>query len=150
MAEPQLCNTEVMPMRAPDRKSTRLNSSHTVISYAVFCLKKKNLAAGSLARKRVEPGSAVRIMTGALIPDGADTVAHVFFFFNDTATTEIYTLSLHDALPILRRAEPQHLLFRAQPRHHTNTHRQDRKSTRLNSSHTVISYAVFCLKKKKK
>src|SRR5437588_7558548 len=75
-----------------------------------------------------------------------------FFFFNDTATTEIYTLSLHDALPIcigpsrqspLRRPgralEPQPVRADA-----------DRKSTRLNSSHTVISYAVFCLKKKNK
>src|SRR3712207_9208409 len=91
----------------------------------------------------------------------------LFFFFNDTATTEIYTLSLHDALPIFqvdlvgvlarggvgsphdsrlgrvlshrRRREP----CRGQQ------HRADRKSTRLNSSHANISYAVFCLKKKK-
>src|SRR5258705_4735093 len=77
-----------------------------------------------------------------------------FFFFNDTATTEIYTLSLHDALPISddgQRVGPggvtdfgarsflgHHLLY------------VDRKSTRLNSSHLGISYAVFCLKKKKK
>src|SRR6266566_8017037 len=70
----------------------------------------------------------------------------LFFFFNDTATTEIYTLSLHDALPIWvgdhrRRAERQH-----EPCELVD---QDRKSTRLNSSHLVISYAVFCLKKKK-
>src|SRR5256885_13737984 len=73
-----------------------------------------------------------------------------FFFFNDTATTEIYTLSLHDALPILRIG--QRLLslaqLAAQPRRFINFIR-DRKSTRLNSSHLVISYAVFCLKKKK-
>src|SRR5476649_3049349 len=70
-----------------------------------------------------------------------------FFFFNDTATTEIYTLSLHDALPIsfFRPASP-----RNQARQETACRRRDRKSTRLNSSHTVISYAVFCLKKKKK
>src|SRR5256885_9862972 len=72
-----------------------------------------------------------------------------FFFFNDTATTEIYTLSLHDALPIS-----------ASPGWRSNSHLhhrrntccwgcRDRKSTRLNSSHLVISYAVFCLKKKK-
>src|SRR5438034_5672956 len=76
------------------------------------------------------------------------------FFFNDTATTEIYTLSLHDALPILA------LALSAQCRTSAsrvigdtglpNSSRPDRKSTRLNSSHTVISYAVFCLKKKKK
>src|SRR2546430_8700381 len=73
-----------------------------------------------------------------------------FFFFNDTATTEIYTLSLHDALPILSgrldglHDERQRLLIRAQV-----GGKADRKSTRLNSSHSQISYAVFCLKKKK-
>src|SRR3712207_7075879 len=93
-----------------------------------------------------------------------------FFFFNDTATTEIYTLSLHDALPIYqhhqghagdgeagavvvaqvddrRQDEQRHQV------HHLDERverRADRKSTRLNSSHANISYAVFCLKKKKK
>src|SRR5437879_10105555 len=72
------------------------------------------------------------------------------FFFNDTATTEIYTLSLHDALPILRGSPGG---FSRSSRSATNTARTpaiDRKSTRLNSSHRCISYAVFCLKKKKK
>src|SRR5215211_8995662 len=77
------------------------------------------------------------------------------FFFNDTATTEIYTLSLHDALPILSQARTGPPGDRSRPRPDRRPggdHRlgQDRKSTRLNSSHTVISYAVFCLKKKKK
>src|SRR2546426_7670770 len=93
-------------------------------------------------------------------------VDFVFFFFNDTATTEIYTLSLHDALPIssrptagprLRRAFPHRPPGRAgQPRagqlvlvDGEGKLAGDRKSTRLNSSHLVISYAVFCLKKKK-
>src|SRR5688572_31525739 len=85
------------------------------------------------------------------------------FFFNATATTEIYTLSLHDALPISPRVRIGlgiDCAYRA-----TNTDcrcrlrvadrriagaREDRKSTRLNSSHSQISYAVFCLKKKKK
>src|SRR3712207_8691288 len=100
----------------------------------------------------------------------------IFFFFNDTATTEIYTLSLHDALPIstgapvklayllgLRPLPPRrdHL---AESMHLQNALRrqvgdiaeidrhppEDRKSTRLNSSHANISYAVFCLKKKTK
>src|SRR2546430_6056168 len=92
---------------------------------------------------------------------------NIFFFFNDTATTEIYTLSLHDALPIFGRN--QHFagaavqrdqvagpgdLARLTGSHHAR-HLQgarggsrDRKSTRLNSSHSQISYAVFCLKKK--
>src|SRR2546430_8515628 len=84
-------------------------------------------------------------------------LSFTFFFFNDTATTEIYTLSLHDALPILKR----HVLQDRHPRvvlerHIVELHFtgevefQDRKSTRLNSSHSQISYAVFCLKKKKK
>src|SRR2546429_5948195 len=97
-----------------------------------------------------------------------------FFFFNDTATTEIYTLSLHDALPISEncrwRAACGERSFReggpveiAQYRYSSgrgerrelcrgirgnSVRRQDRKSTRLNSSHGYISYAVFCLKKK--
>src|SRR5256885_3232495 len=81
-----------------------------------------------------------------------------FFFFNDTATTEIYTLSLHDALPILHRqadarggrgADPRRAR-RARRTCRTRERALDRKSTRLNSSHLVISYAVFCLKKKNK
>src|SRR3989442_7715781 len=77
---------------------------------------------------------------------------YFFFFFNDTATTEIYTLSLHDALPICPNLTPSETW--------STGHRTpyglafapdgDRKSTRLNSSHVRISYAVFCLKKKKK
>src|SRR5258708_27089536 len=77
-----------------------------------------------------------------------------FFFFNDTATTEIYTLSLHDALPIFQlrhRAalDAFVLLHRFFSYVGVETVEQDRKSTRLNSSHQIISYAVFCLKKKK-
>src|SRR2546430_17678998 len=76
-----------------------------------------------------------------------------FFFFNDTATTEIYTLSLHDALPISRAvgtalARRPDAGGRGRPGRRSQTAR-DRKSTRLNSSHSQISYAVFCLKKKK-
>src|SRR6266705_659682 len=71
------------------------------------------------------------------------------FFFNDTATTEIYTLSLHDALPIFRAfwGEPVEEARELEQGH--LAHAEDRKSTRLNSSHRTISYAVFCLKKKK-
>src|SRR3712207_8556136 len=85
-----------------------------------------------------------------------------FFFFNDTATTEIYTLSLHDALPIWRRGQglpdaragdrrslrgARVRALRPGPGVRPRA-RVDRKSTRLNSSHANISYAVFCLKKK--
>src|SRR5256885_13257830 len=72
------------------------------------------------------------------------------FFFNDTATTEIYTLSLHDALPICRSARTACLPAARGPgpRARQRCPVGDRKSTRLNSSHLVISYAVFCLKKK--
>src|SRR3712207_7749902 len=87
----------------------------------------------------------------------------LFFFFNDTATTEIYTLSLHDALPILNFQKPlphwpttlglilsmlMIILFPIMVMTWTRIS-LDRKSTRLNSSHANISYAVFCLKKKK-
>src|SRR6202158_6388492 len=71
-----------------------------------------------------------------------------FFFFNDTATTEIYTLSLHDALPICAPA-PLHCKTSVESDSQEAGDRfSDRKSTRLNSSHHRISYAVFCLKKK--
>src|SRR5712675_2873482 len=81
-----------------------------------------------------------------------------FFFFNDTATTEIYTLSLHDALPIPvpppAGEVPWHPHYTAQLSQRVSAAVDladgDRKSTRLNSSHGYISYAVFCLKKKKK
>src|SRR2546430_13198119 len=85
-----------------------------------------------------------------------------FFFFNDTATTEIYTLSLHDALPILLTSikQKRNLTVLITTHYMDEADRlcdriaivsfiQDRKSTRLNSSHSQISYAVFCLKKKK-
>src|SRR5216684_6532787 len=71
-----------------------------------------------------------------------------FFFFKDTATTEIYTLSLHDALPISRGGTPRAARPRARPSHPRPPSARDRKSTRLNSSHGYISYAVFCSKKK--
>src|SRR6202167_1793744 len=71
-----------------------------------------------------------------------------FFFFNDTATTEIYTLSLHDALPIsVCRCASMLRPAGNKPRRLQLADR-DRKSTRLNSSHHFISYAVFCLKKR--
>src|SRR5208283_6054032 len=72
-----------------------------------------------------------------------------FFFFNDTATTEIYTLSLHDALPIAPASGGAIASAAFTSAWSFSVSGGDRKSTRLNSSHITISYAVFCLKKKK-
>src|SRR5258708_38354827 len=94
----------------------------------------------------------------------AHSLLFSFFFFNDTATTEIYTLSLHDALPIwrflkdsVRALAKEGSLYQAGKNNACQLHglwranqKSDRKSTRLNSSHQIISYAVFCLKKKKR
>src|SRR2546430_12118727 len=93
---------------------------------------------------------------------GCAQQSYFVFFFNDTATTEIYTLSLHDALPIsdlgvggvaeqalVHEREVGHVEEVLDDARAARAH-QDRKSTRLNSSHSQISYAVFCLKKKKK
>src|SRR2546429_9987839 len=92
----------------------------------------------------------------SLYSNSIDTFFFFFFFFNDTATTEIYTLSLHDALPISGRGvsvfidRETRLLVQGITGRDGSFHTRDRKSTRLNSSHGYISYAVFCLKKKKK
>src|ERR1039457_4381830 len=96
-----------------DRKSTRLNSSHLVISYAVFCLKKKKDDKLHLYREIIRERGGREMLGdyGASISPAPRSAGHsppppflstllLFFFFNDTATTEIYTLSLHDALPI--------------------------------------------------
>src|SRR5438067_13900041 len=98
--------------------------------------------------------SCVRVSSSSVLAD------MLLFFFNDTATTEIYTLSLHDALPISARRQGREARRRQQRQHDAAAPRrgrqrrirllgeEDRKSTRLNSSHVSISYAVFCLKKK--
>src|SRR6202041_646436 len=105
-----------MPSTRPislDRKSTRLNSSHPSISYAVFCLKKKNPMeepatsnyVNSIHRLAWTPPAAKHFGATAAactcgLRNGSDRLVFLFFFFNDTATTEIYPLSLPDALPI--------------------------------------------------
>src|SRR6266542_3600185 len=135
--------------RSGDRKSTRLNSSHGSSSYAVFCLKKKRPRPCWARRARLQR----RPLAHARPPpvEGADRhrgVPLAVFFFTATATTEIYTLSLHDALPILLRcAFGHHLAARRAAFGPEIEGGADRKSTRLNSSHGSISYAVFCLKK---
>src|SRR5579859_7803390 len=104
-------------LRSRDRKSTRLNSSHSQMSYAVFCLKKKG--------SKIEPmhgcgfwRSAGRNQLNSLFAFSKKLFVKGLtfssqssaFFFNDTATTEIYTLSLHDALPIYPSFKPQVLV----------------------------------------
>src|SRR5207244_11028065 len=105
---------------------------------------------------------SVSVSYALLPPLILSTSFYLFFFFNATPTTNIYTLSLHDALPIYLRTELSTGVdssgastdpdICAEARAHRDKHltRRDRKSTRLNSSHQIISYAVFCLKKKKK
>src|SRR6266496_2039259 len=87
-----------------DRKSTRLNSSHVEISYAVFCLKKKREAFRKQSAPQICAGVSIiltQFVRFSIMNNGFILSAFSkFFFFNDAATTEIYTLSLHDALPI--------------------------------------------------
>src|ERR1039458_5494851 len=98
---------------ATDRKSTRLNSSHLGISYAVFCLKKKktecSATSGRVLATSISPATqrtrpryswTASSCTCRQISSPSSSTLALLFFFNDTATTEIYTLSLHDALPI--------------------------------------------------
>src|SRR5215211_953732 len=130
-----------------DRKSTRLNSSHTVISYAVFCLKKKKTARAPVGAT----GTASRTssqMTPA--PIGRSSRLPPFLFFlmirrPPRSTLFPYTTLFRSAAGVdaSNTAVGTVLTLPRDPD-------ADRKSTRLNSSHTVISYAVFCLKKKQK
>src|SRR5476649_2358182 len=143
----------IQPSR--DRKSTRLNSSHTVRSYAVFCLKKKNSAispSGSECSPRIRAWKArtmwnQRPCWRCSMRFARPDMRSFLFVFNDTATTEIYTLSLHDALPILIACASLSVSTDIRCSYQPMASASDRKSTRLNSSHTVISYAVFCLQK---
>src|SRR3982751_3403140 len=120
------------PLRpTPDRKSTRLNSSHRCISYAVFCLKKNGTEQKiEQALRRLLHGRPAVIIAHRLSTSrDADLIivlehGRVFFFFNDTAPPEIYTLSLPDALPIwqqrmkmIRQAESRGLAMRTAPFH---------------------------------
>src|SRR5471030_1147100 len=106
-SRPKTGNTIVRWART-DRKSTRLNSSHLGTSYAVFCLKKKRICLRIRRRRLYEKwiiGNKVKELPYVARRLDAFSVRPRLnpvsvFFFNDTATTEIYTLSLHDALPI--------------------------------------------------
>src|SRR6267143_3008243 len=140
---------------------------HTISSAVTAALRRKRVNLISCARhpasRRIrEQGRSTSAACKAtpLFPGGDRQIApaqipslplpsliYVFFFFNDTATTEIYTLSLHDALPISPGTDRG--CGATAGRAQRGRTRRDRKSTRLNSSHSSISYAVFCLKKKK-
>src|ERR1039458_10185911 len=113
-----------------DRKSTRLNSSHLGISYAVFCLKKKkgrpqwphhrsrSLVLGQPRSPESRSRDGVSPIIGTVSRAASPRRPRLFFFFfNDTATTEIYTLSLHDALPISPVSRPSSFSFSIRGRH---------------------------------
>src|SRR6266849_6710777 len=142
-------------LRTGDRKSTRLNSSHEWISYAVFCLKKKKMA---ITQPWVEVqaefayfSASVELSTPGPLPYHiAKTPSIVAFFFlmirrPPRSTLFPYT-TLFRSLPRRGRVGP----IRGTRRFHRSGRGRDRKSTRLNSSHEWISYAVFCLKKQRK
>src|SRR5579862_7617207 len=127
-----------------DRKSTRLNSSHSSISYAVCCLKKRKRPRSCRA---VRPGSPEKYRTRFL---SAPKKSSPFFFLMlrrpPRSTLFPYT-TLFRSLDVRGNGDRQ---YRYRNRQLRFWGRRDRKSTRLNSSHSSISYAVFCLKKKKK
>src|SRR5476649_629090 len=142
-----------------DRKSTRLNSSHTVISYAVFCLNKKTRARARRRRTarwprttRRRPGSWPRRRRGARRSRGGRSGCrpNSCYFFNDAATTEIYTLSLHDALPISSRLRTrtwsQHAA--AAPRSASLTRSRSEEHTSELQSHSDIVCRLLLEKKK--
>src|SRR6266498_1024371 len=132
---------------ALDRKSTRLNSSHVRISYAVFCLKKKTSARGRLF---------CRSKCAATLNPGAGVLRRLFFF-NDTAPTEFYTLSLHDALPICsprRSAWRQRIAgrccARAPPRPSCSTIRSEEHTSELQSRPHLVCRLLLEKKKNNK
>src|SRR6202171_3158634 len=150
--------------RAPDRKSTRLNSSHPTISYAVFCLKKKNWKnhwVGAGQREHFcgadfvqdTSQSAKKSQAGSLSVSKLDLCArsfnHLFFLMirrPPRSTPFPYTTlfrSGHPFFQVVAQAEERELVLQVGDR---RGEAQDRKSTRLNSSHLAISYAVFCSK----
>src|SRR5215469_1007170 len=137
-----------------DRKSTRLNSSHVEISYAVFCLKKKNTLIVSHNNQTLDQKypSGDLPLPRLMITTEQRVSAMVFFFLvvrrPSRSTLFPYTTLFRSRPP--RVPSPQCRGRPPQPPGHQARVARDRKSTRLNSSHVEISYAVFCLKKKKK
>src|ERR1039458_5571592 len=148
-------------LRPLDRKSTRLNSSHLGISYAVFCLKKKiPVLISTCAEKCVDAPVTLSPRTNvateplnfsrerSIFCPCSSVLVSIFFFFlmirrPPRSTLFPYTTLFRSDTAVARHESPQ----TGKPPYLLN---RDRKSTRLNSSHLGISYAVFCLKKKKK
>src|SRR5574343_257557 len=147
---------------ARDRTSTRLNSSHITISYAVFCLKKKKERRSSAKRLRTHKNvqfwtSSNTIGMRSVFPvfrtvnsSKLPSLLSNFFFFNDTATTEIYTLSLHDALPIylVQRVETIVLGVRLDDLAVELLVRSEEHTSELQSHHDIVCRLL--LEKKKK
>src|SRR5476649_2831542 len=146
----------VLSRRPGDRKSTRLNSSHTVISYAVFCLKTNKL-------RLLEGAKDIRglvvhricipffdVVHEERTPRTRHVLPSVVFFLMIRRPPRSTLFPYTTLFRSLRDREPPGRGRRARTRAVCPRPQGDRKSTRLNSSHTVISYAVFCLKKKKK
>src|SRR6266478_4576735 len=141
--------------RMPDRKSTRLNSSHSQNSYAVFCLKKKKIdkaglwitKSNSLRRRGVRAEPRLR---GKKC--GKRGNVPFCFFFNDTATTEIYTLSLHDALPIFARSRPRNTprVRRRGAGERSRERRSEEHTSELQSQSNLVCRLLLEKKKKKK
>src|SRR6516165_6143801 len=150
-----------MPSRSEEHTS-ELQSQSNLVCRLLLEKKKRHIKTNfSLEKKKIgiDIMQALRLFVIAFVkrrPNQpffwifSSLVSFFFFFFIDPATTEIYTLSLHDALPIY---PPRHrglfavgTLRRGHAKRITAHERTDRKSTRLNSSHSQISYAVFCLK----
>src|SRR5471030_3234191 len=131
-----------------DRKSTRLNSSHLGISYAVFCLKKKNrqCRVGIFSNARVV---AVSNMLKLVRLARVEYSVLVFFFFNDTATTEIYTLSLHDALPIFLEFRTARARHAAGPTLGVDHARSEEHTSELQSLRHLVCRLLLEKKKKK-
>src|SRR3989304_1148291 len=143
-------------LQLKDRKSTRLNSSHGYISYAVFCLKKKKIqkkrvtesdvcssTLGLAAQRRRWRASCRSTCAACVYLSFHFWCLSFFFFFNDTATTEIYTLSLHDALPIFG-DETEVACDLCQYCLHEMIGDINRKRTRLNSTPRDTTYAGRC------
>src|SRR5882672_4675735 len=142
-----------------DRKSTRLNSSHTVISYAVLCLKKRKGRRKGLCTLEAKTSKTVRRpSTVSAATNRSDCRVSMIctpsnFFFNghgDHRDLHSFPTRRSSDLPARPRCRPPGWSRWRTPRPAGSGWSTDRKSTRLNSSHTVISYAVFCLKKQKK